>query len=595
MKIKDVIRYLKIYKKHLGNQVFYIFIIALLVAFFESLGISMLLPLLQNSGKFATEESGRFLRIIYEFLAILNISNSQIGILIFMGFLFLLKGFMKFFEGLYTGLLMEKLLKGLTLKVFDLYQNTDYQYFITKNTGHYINVINSQVNRMVRLLKNLTSVFTNIIVALTYLIFAVFIAWEFSLMAFFIGIIILIAFKKLNHYLANISRKMAAEYTNLNKFLVQTLQAFKYILSTAQTPYFRKQVKKTVKKLARYLYIKTKWNGFTRGVQEPITIVFIITVVIIQTYYLENPIEPIVVALLLFYRGIRYTIAIQQTWQQTVGVSGSAEMVENELKSLQKHIAKNGNKRVEHLNNTICFNNVSFTYNNSYKPSIKQLSFEIPLNKTLAFVGASGAGKTTLVDMITLMLEPTHGEILINNTDSKKINKESWRAMIGYVSQETTVFDDTIANNICLWAEDPANPKTQEAIAEAAKKAYAWEFINELEYGLNTIVGERGVKLSGGQKQRLFIARELYKEPRLLILDEATSALDTKSEKFIQNSIDALKGSLTVIIIAHRLSTIKNADLIFVLDNGELIEQGNYEELSRQNSRFSSMIEIQNL
>ncbi|MEX0770576.1 MAG: ATP-binding cassette domain-containing protein, partial [Balneolaceae bacterium] len=159
------------------------------------------------------------------------------------------------------------------------------------------------------------------------------------------------------------------------------------------------------------------------------------------------------------------------------------------------------------------------------------------------------------------------------------------------------IFDDTIANNICLWKGDyEKDESVRQRIHEAAKRAYATPFIKKLPDLYHTMIGDRGVRLSGGQRQRLFIARELYKNPNLLILDEATSALDTESERFIQKSIDALKGSMTVVIIAHRLSTIKNADYIYVLDDGKVIEQGTYEDLVQDgNTRFRQMVEMQSL
>jgi subfamily B ATP-binding cassette protein MsbA len=178
-----------------------------------------------------------------------------------------------------------------------------------------------------------------------------------------------------------------------------------------------------------------------------------------------------------------------------------------------------------------------------------------------------------------------------------EIDLMSWRSQVGYVSQETVVFDDTVANNISLWDGEYANdPDLRRRVQEAARKAHAHHFIEELPNGYETIVGDRGVRLSGGQRQRLFVARELFKQPNLLLLDEATSALDTESERYIQQSIDDLQGEVTVVIIAHRLSTIKNVDYVYLLDEGRVIEQGSYDDLRRHEaSRFREMVEMQSL
>ncbi len=181
------------------------------------------------------------------------------------------------------------------------------------------------------------------------------------------------------------------------------------------------------------------------------------------------------------------------------------------------------------------------------------------------------------------------------STSTNDIRLASWRNQLGYVSQDSVMFDDTISNNIGMWSGDYISNEAYKAkIHKAAKMAHADEFINKLTNKYETLIGDRGVRLSGGQRQRLFIARELFRNPRLLILDEATSALDTKSEKYIQDSIDSLKGKTTVVIIAHRLSTIKNVDNIYVLDNGKVIQSGSFDELRRTNdSQFSQMVESQ--
>ena len=174
--------------------------------------------------------------------------------------------------------------------------------------------------------------------------------------------------------------------------------------------------------------------------------------------------------------------------------------------------------------------------------------------------------------------------------------KKSWRDLIGYVSQDNVIFDDTIANNISMWKNFSKSNTVKNEIIEAAKKANIYDFIISLPNGFDTLVGDRGVMLSGGQKQRIFIAREIFRKPKLLILDEATSSLDSESEKSIQESIDSLKGKLTVIIVAHRLSTIKKVDQIYLLSKGKIIEQGRFDDLKNNSkSKFSKLVNLQDL
>ena len=211
---------------------------------------------------------------------------------------------------------------------------------------------------------------------------------------------------------------------------------------------------------------------------------------------------------------------------------------------------------------------------------IDNLSFSIKSGEMVAIVGPSGAGKTTLVNLIPRFYEVTGGEITIDNEDIRDMTFESLRKQIGIVTQETFLFNDSVKNNIAYGRSDIP----MEQITEAAKAANAHEFINDMPEGYDTIIGERGVRLSGGQRQRLAIARAILKNPNILIFDEATSALDTESEKLVQEAIDRLVENRTVFAIAHRLSTIQHADKILVLENGKLVQMGNHETLLNDES-----------
>jgi len=275
---------------------------------------------------------------------------------------------------------------------------------------------------------------------------------------------------------------------------------------------------------------------------------------------------------------------------------GAVEMVDDEFSTVTDRREADGSIELSPLIRKIEFCGVSFAYEEAEGNVLHDINISIPANTTVALVGESGAGKSTLVDMLTLLLQPRTGEIQVDGVSHRNIDRASWRSQIGYVSQETVVFDDTIANNICLWRGDiDADDDLRKRVQDAARQAYADHFIQDLPNGYQTVVGDQGVRLSGGQRQRLFVARELFKRPNLLILDEATSALDTESERYIQKSIDDLKGEMTVVIIAHRLSTIRNVDYVYVLDDGRVVEEGTYQQLRANESRFREMVEMQTL
>ncbi len=239
--------------------------------------------------------------------------------------------------------------------------------------------------------------------------------------------------------------------------------------------------------------------------------------------------------------------------------------------------------------NNILFNKVSFKYERSNNTSLNNISVKINKGESLALVGSSGSGKSTFVDLIPRFYEINSGEILIDNVNIKNINLEDLRSLMGIVTQDTILFNDSIINNISYGQPEA----TFEEIKLASKTANALEFIEKLPNGFNSTIGEKGTLLSGGQKQRLSIARAILKNPEILILDEATSALDTESEKKVQNAIEKLVENRTVIVIAHRLSTIINADQILVLNDGELMELGTHDELIKNNGHYKNLYDIQ--
>ncbi len=239
----------------------------------------------------------------------------------------------------------------------------------------------------------------------------------------------------------------------------------------------------------------------------------------------------------------------------------------------------------------ISFENVSFRYPDGTKMILDGVDLEIPKGKTIAIVGASGAGKTTLVDLIPRFYDPVDGVIKIDGTPIKDVRIQDIRNLIGNVNQESILFNDTIFNNIAFGVENA----TLESVIEAAKIANAHEFIMEKEGGYQFVIGDRGVKLSGGQRQRISIARAVLKNPPILILDEATASLDTESEKTVQEALDRLMSSRTTVAIAHRLSTIRNADEIIVLEEGKIVERGRHEELLALGGLYRKLNDMQAL
>lgn len=300
--------------------------------------------------------------------------------------------------------------------------------------------------------------------------------------------------------------------------------------------------------------------------------------------------EYFIAFILLFARLIEPIKSFSSLYSTLVVGMVSADRL-NEFYSLESEFNPYLSDSPIPFQNKIEFQNIVFQYPESNKSVLKNISFSIPKGTTTALVGQSGAGKSTIADIVPRFFDVTDGDILIDQKSVKTYSKKSLRQLISYVSQEAILFNDTVANNIAFGLRN----KTKEQIIEAAKIANAHEFIGQLEDGYDTIVGERGSKLSGGQRQRITIARAILKNAPILILDEATSALDSESEKLVQDAIDKLLKDRTALVIAHRLSTIKNAHQICVMQDGKIVEQGTHQELLSSGGYYKTLTEMQSL
>ena len=297
-------------------------------------------------------------------------------------------------------------------------------------------------------------------------------------------------------------------------------------------------------------------------------------------------------AAFLTYMGLAYGVltpakAISKASYSIKKGNAAAERVievlesESTIKEIKNPIKK------DKFKNELNFKNVSFKYEKEIV--LKNLSFKIKKGQNIAIVGQSGSGKSTIANLIPRFYDVSEGEIEIDGINIKNLSKKDLRNLIGIVTQDSILFNDSIANNITL---SDSSVNTNQII-EATKIANAYEFIEKTENKLDSNVGDSGGKLSGGQKQRISIARAVLNNPPIMILDEATSSLDSESEKLVQDALDNLMKNRTSIIIAHRLSTIQNADLILVMDHGEIIELGKHEELIKVNGIYSKLIKLQ--
>jgi subfamily B ATP-binding cassette protein MsbA len=379
------------------------------------------------------------------------------------------------------------------------------------------------------------------------------------------------------------------ESGRLTGLLIQMVQGFKYLRATGLFKRFQDRIERANERLTDADRESGTAAAFVQSVTQPLMVLFLVALLYYRAVIRGDELASLFVLLAYFLRIMTEIVVLQTQWQTFLASVGSVDIVEETLAKHAQQKEARGDKPFKGIGEALATRDVSFAYAND-RLVLRHVSLSIAKHSTVAFVGDSGSGKTTLVDLLAGTLRPTSGQILVDGVDLREVDIESYRQRIGYVPQESVLFDDTVANNITMWTSYP-----EAKVREAARRAKCLDFVTAMPGGFDAEIGDRGVGLSGGQRQRLAIARELLKEPDILVLDEATSALDSESERAIQQSIEELRGEMTILIIAHRLSTVRKADQIYVLFEGEIVEQGPPGELlARPGSRFRRMCELQN-
>ena len=417
------------------------------------------------------------------------------------------------------------------------------------------------------------------------------ISWKLTLFVFIFIPISGFIISKIGKSLKGKSTKAQQENGRLISVVEETLSGLKVVKSYNAESFFSQTFNDSVNRL----YKLTNSIGKKNNLASPLSEFLGIIVIAVLLFYGGNLVlveKSLDGSLFISYIALAYNIltpakAISKASYQVKNGLAAAERVFEVLEVENTITDKINATELKYFSENIILKNITFAYND--EPVLKNFSLTIPKGKTVALVGQSGSGKSTIANLLTRFYDVNEGEILIDNHNIKDITMQSLRGLTGLVTQDSIMFNGTIKENIRIGKQDA----TDEEIIEALKIANAYEFVKDLPNGIETNIGDSGNKLSGGQKQRLSIARAVLKNPPIMILDEATSALDTESEKFVQVALENMMQNRTSIVIAHRLSTIQKADKIVVMNKGKIVEQGTHDELLALNGNYSKLVMMQ--
>lgn len=494
-----------------------------------------------------------------------------------------------YWNTVFSALISASIYKNIVDDIYIKIQTLDMEYFSSAKIGELMTKVITDPNNINSVIKETFNMIPEVFKVVICLGIALSIDWKLTLGILIVAPVLITIVKKYSKKLKRSGKKRQEAMGLINSKLQESLSGIRVIKAFAMEKEEIRDFRIKNTKLKRIAIQTAKYNARSSAVSEALNYIMIAGLLLAGGYrvlrghdFTPGDFVTIMGAISSMYTPIRRAITrFNEISVDIPSVGRVFEILEEEPK-----IIDNENKILfQYFSDNITFENVDFKYKDSDEKILKNINFTVKKGETMAFVGNSGGGKSTLVNLIPRFFDVSNGAIKIDGVNIKDYDVKSLRKNIGIVPQETFLFSGTILQNIKYGKRDA----TFEEIKEAAKKANAHEFIKKLEDGYNTEIGERGVKLSGGQKQRIAIARAILENPQILILDEATSALDNESEKLVQDALEKLMENKTTFVIAHRLTTIENSDKIVVLQQGEIKETGTHAELLEKNGLYKSL------
>ena len=509
-------------------------------------------------------------------------------------FIFILKNIFLYLKNFSAGLMQLRVITSLRNQLFNHLTSLSLSFFNSKRAGDLTSIVLNDVATMRRTFSvSFQKLLVEPINILTFITLLFLINWKLTFAAMLILPLAIILMVWVGNSIRRKAKRSSIQIAGIVSILQEVLGAIRivkaFVMENAEKIKFHRET-------AQYYRLQKRQMSL-RLASSPVTEMIGVTMGVIllwlggQDVLIDNSMEPedFIRFILLLFSILNPIKSLNMVNSEIQTALASAERVYEILDAESTIVDYKDAKPITNLQKSLSFKNVHFSYEDSKNEVLKRISFEINRGEVVAVVGESGAGKSTIADLIPRFFEVSDGSIEIDGKDIRSLKKRSLRALMGIVPQETILFNDTIANNIAYGQSGIS----ENSLRKAALAANALDFIEEQPHGFGTVIGDRGVKLSGGQRQRLAIARAILTNPPILIMDEATSSLDSESEKKVKQAIERLMKDRTVFVIAHRLSTVVNADLIIVLSDGKIVERGSHDQLLDENGHYKQLYNVQ--
>jgi subfamily B ATP-binding cassette protein MsbA len=607
--IKKLARFIIPYKKYAYLNIFF----NVLYALFGTLSFVSLMPMLKVLLKTSERILEKPLKENYDgllaygdylndslnyFITAKVEADGQYQVLILMIVIvlstFLLKNISGYFSNFFLAYLRNGILKDIRNELYQKTVELPIAYFTEKRKGDIIARISTDVNEIQN---SLLAILELLVREPLTIIFTIIVMFTISIkLTIFVFVFIPISgliISRVGKSLKKHSKKVQDENGVFLSILDETLNGLKVIKSYNSENKFTTTFKNSTTRLYQFANTLAHRSNLASPTSEFLGIVVIAVILLYggKMVLVDTILTPdeFITYMALAYNILTPAKAISKASYKVKAGNASADRVLEILQTTSSLKDNENAKQKIDFTSGIEIKNINFKYQDELV--LKNFSLSIEKGKTVALVGQSGSGKSTIANLVTRFYDINDGSIEIDGEDIRNLTKHSLRNLIGLVTQDSILFNDTVKNNIILGKENATN----DEIIDALKIANAWEFVKDLPNGIETNIGDSGNKLSGGQKQRLSIARAVLKNPPIMVLDEATSALDTESERLVQDALENMMKNRTSIVIAHRLSTIQNADTIIVMQKGEIVEQGKHQELLDKNGVYNNLVNMQKL